>query len=101
MAVLEEIPPLSWGKFADLFREENRYAETTEVEDMEFVSDPADREFAALAEASGAVLMSKDRDQLRLIQGSFLELPLGSGTCDFAVAVMTLHHLLPERGSSQ
>ena len=33
---------------------------------------------------------------LHLIQGSYLELPLGEGLYDYAVSVMTLHHLLPE-----
>ncbi len=67
------------------------------------MSDPADRELAAPAEANGAVLITSDhdllshRDQLNLIQGSYLDLPLGEGMYDFAVAVMTLHHLLPER----
>ncbi len=36
-------------------------------------------------------------DQLNLIQGSYLDLPLGEGVYDFVVAVMTLHHLKPPR----
>lgn len=34
-------------------------------------------------------------DRLRLVQGSYLEIPLGEGAYDYAVSVMTLHHLLP------
>jgi tRNA (cmo5U34)-methyltransferase len=36
------------------------------------------------------------REQLSLIQGSYLDVPLGQAVYDWAVAVMTLHHLLPE-----
>ena len=36
-------------------------------------------------------------EQLHLIQGSYLEVPLGESRYDYAVAVMTLHHLLPTR----
>jgi tRNA (cmo5U34)-methyltransferase len=35
--------------------------------------------------------------QLTLIQGSYLEIPLGKARYDYAVSVMTLHHLKPER----
>ncbi len=63
-AVVDEIPPLSWRQFADLFREEDHYTEPTAVEEMGYVSDPPDREFAALAKASGAVLITNDRDLL-------------------------------------
>lgn len=36
-------------------------------------------------------------DQLTLIIGSYLEVPFGDAAYDYAVAVMTLHHLLPAR----
>ena len=45
-------------------------------------------------------LREKHADQserLRLIQGSYLHMPLGDAAYDFVVAVMTLHHLLPTR----
>lgn len=35
------------------------------------------------------------RPTLHLVQGSYLDLPLGRGVYDYAVSVMTLHHLLP------
>jgi len=34
---------------------------------------------------------------LILVQGSYLEVPLGDAVYDYVVAVMTLHHLLPPR----
>lgn len=34
-------------------------------------------------------------ERLTLIQGSYLAIPLGESMYDYAVAVMTLHHLLP------
>jgi len=36
-------------------------------------------------------------DQLHLIEGSYLDAPLSDSLYDFAMAVMTLHHLLPAR----
>ncbi|MFW6115657.1 MAG: class I SAM-dependent methyltransferase [Chloroflexota bacterium] len=36
-------------------------------------------------------------DQFEVIQGSYLELPLGEERYQYVVAVMTLHHLLPAR----
>ena len=35
--------------------------------------------------------------QLTLIQGSYLEVPLGEARYDYVVSVMTLHHLKPKR----
>jgi tRNA (cmo5U34)-methyltransferase len=35
--------------------------------------------------------------QITLVQGSYLEVPFGEERYDYAVSVMTLHHLLPER----
>jgi len=35
--------------------------------------------------------------QITLVQGSYLEIPFGEECYDYAVSVMTLHHLLPER----
>ena len=34
-------------------------------------------------------------DQLTLVQGSYLEIPFGESAYEHAIAVMTLHHLLP------
>lgn len=36
-------------------------------------------------------------DQLAVVKGSYLEVPLGESVYEYAVAVMTLHHLLPDR----
>ena len=36
-------------------------------------------------------------DQLTLIEGFYLNVPLGDSLSDYAMAVMTLHHLLPAR----
>ena len=34
--------------------------------------------------------------QLRLVQGSLLDLPLGEGEYDYAISTLTMHHLPPE-----
>ena len=36
-------------------------------------------------------------EQLTLLQGSYLDVDFGEGAYDVAIAVMTLHHLLPEQ----
>ncbi|RPI55663.1 MAG: PIN domain-containing protein [Chloroflexi bacterium] len=59
-AVLTQIPPLSWERWADLFREEHRHRGETHPERFSLVPDPEDRKFAALAEATGATLVSND-----------------------------------------
>lgn len=63
-AVVEEIPPLDWQAFDGLFREEGRCVEATDSEAIDYVPDPADRKFAALARATGAALISNDEDLL-------------------------------------
>jgi predicted nucleic acid-binding protein len=62
--VLETIPPLSWANVASLFRETDRFAGEIRSEDFPQIPDPADRKFAALARATGSVLISQDRDLL-------------------------------------
>ena len=70
--ILERIPLLSWSSVAQLFREEDRYQGETFPEKFAFIPDPDDRKFAALADASGTVLLTndehllRDRDQARL-----------------------------------
>ena len=59
-AVLSQIPPLSWERWADLFREEHRHRGQIHPERFSQVPDPDDRKFAALAEAAGATLVSND-----------------------------------------
>jgi predicted nucleic acid-binding protein len=58
--ILEQIPPLSWSAVADLFRNEERLAAETNPERFTQIHDPDDRKFAALAHASGAILISQD-----------------------------------------
>lgn len=62
--IVSQIPPLSWEPFEGLFREEAQYQEPIHPEQFESVPDPADRKFAALAQAADAVLVSQDDDLL-------------------------------------
>jgi len=62
--ILAKIPPLRWEKFAELFREPGRFGGPTHPQGFEHVPDPADRKFAALAAATGAVLITLDADLL-------------------------------------
>ncbi|HHX64466.1 MAG TPA: PIN domain-containing protein [Chloroflexi bacterium] len=59
-AVLWQIPPLSSDVFADLFRPEDEFTGRADPAAYPFVADEADRKFAALAVAAGAVLISAD-----------------------------------------
>ena len=63
-AVLRQIPPLSWERWAGLFREGNRFDGETRPEDFGDVPDPDDRKFLALADAAGATLISNDEHLL-------------------------------------
>ena len=63
-AVLESIPPLSWSDVRGLFRDEDRHDEALDTGGLEWVTDPDDRKFAALARVEGAVLVSNDDDFL-------------------------------------
>jgi predicted nucleic acid-binding protein len=58
--VMRQIPRLSWARIADLFRSEDRFSGATHPEAVGFVPDPADRKFAALAEAAQAPLVTSD-----------------------------------------
>lgn len=62
--IVRKIPPLSWDRIADLFREEDRYSAPTDPERFGDVPDPNDRKFAALAAASGAALITQDEHLL-------------------------------------
>jgi hypothetical protein len=44
--VLRRIPPLRWGKFADLFRPEGEFTCRVDPHDFAFIEDPDDRKFA-------------------------------------------------------
>lgn len=59
-AVLRKIPPISWDDIADLFRTRDRYHGALDEGGLDWVGDPADRKFAALARATGATLVSND-----------------------------------------
>lgn len=58
--VLGKIKPLRGSGLADLFREEDRYSGETSPGEFDYVPDPDDRKFAALASAAGAVLITND-----------------------------------------
>jgi predicted nucleic acid-binding protein len=63
-AVLTRIPPLSWERVAPLFRPEDEFRGATDPGAYERVRDPADREFAALAAAAGAIVVTNDEHLL-------------------------------------
>jgi uncharacterized protein len=62
--VLRRIPPLSWDKFADLFRPEGEFTGRFDPRDFVFIEDPDDRKFAALAEAAKVPLVTNDHHLL-------------------------------------
>src|SRR5437016_4448776 len=53
-------PRLSWARIANLFRSEDRFGGSTDPEAFGFVPDPADRKFAALADAVQVPLVTSD-----------------------------------------
>jgi uncharacterized protein len=59
-AVLTQIPPVSWPDFLDLFQAAGEFKGATQPEQFSLIEDPDDRKFAALAAATGAVLVSND-----------------------------------------
>jgi len=59
-AVLRRIPPLDWEEFSVLFDPEGEYRGATAPELYGLVEDPEDRKFAALAEATGATVITSD-----------------------------------------
>lgn len=61
---LRKIPPISWEPFAALFVPENRVTGALHVGAYGFVEDGDDRKFAALAEETGALLVTNDRHLL-------------------------------------
>ncbi|MFN3652544.1 MAG: putative toxin-antitoxin system toxin component, PIN family [Armatimonadota bacterium] len=63
--IVRKIPPLSHAVLEGVFREEDRWAGETDPARFDFVPDPDDRKFAALAEASGAVLVTMDSHLLQ------------------------------------
>lgn len=63
-AILKQIPPLSWQRWAGLFREEDRFDGEVDSSRFGYVQDPDDRKFAALAAAAGATLVTNDEHLL-------------------------------------
>jgi uncharacterized protein len=62
--IVRKIPPLRAQALAPLFRPEDRVTVPTHPERFAEIPDPDDRKFAALAEATGAVLISNDEHLL-------------------------------------
>lgn len=62
--IIEKIPPLSWTSVAEVFRAEHCHSGQTASDKFEFIPDPDDWKFAALAEATGAILLTNDTDLL-------------------------------------
>jgi uncharacterized protein len=60
LEVLNQIPRLQQEAYDDLFTPGRRFQGKTHPENYGEIGDPDDRKFAALAEASGAVLVSND-----------------------------------------
>jgi predicted nucleic acid-binding protein len=60
LRLLNQIPPLSREEFAGVFREKNRFVGPVDPGQFRFIEDPDDRKYAALAEASGATLVTND-----------------------------------------
>ncbi|NTV99778.1 MAG: PIN domain-containing protein [Oscillochloris sp.] len=59
-STLTRIPQRSWAEVADLFRPEGDFSGPSDPDHFTSVPDPADRVFAALAEATGATLVTND-----------------------------------------
>lgn len=58
--VVRKIPRISWDDYAGLFEEANRFDGETNEAAFGHVEDPADRKFAALAQAADAALITQD-----------------------------------------
>jgi len=67
--ILRRIPRLSWDEFASLFRESDRFDGKVSSEDQfDHVGDPADRKFAALADAANVLLVTNDAGLLESLE---------------------------------
>jgi len=62
--VLRKIPTIQWKPLVPLFKKRDRYPEPLRAAPYDFVPDPEDRKFVALAEATGAVLITQDEHLL-------------------------------------
>ena len=63
--VLGQIPPLRAFPVADLFRPQDHFTDPTDPKLFNYIPDPDDRKFAALAHTAGANLISNDEHLLR------------------------------------
>jgi predicted nucleic acid-binding protein len=63
--ILRQIPRLSWAHVAPLFLEADRFQGETHPDQFDYVPDPADRKFAALADATDVPLVTSDDDLLQ------------------------------------
>lgn len=63
--IIQQIPPLRAYAVAHLFRLPDRFTTATRPEGFACIPDPDDRQFAALAHAADAVLVSNDEHLLR------------------------------------
>jgi uncharacterized protein len=64
--ILRQIPRLSWSSIADLFRDTDRFGGPTHPSQFQFVPDPDDRKFAALADAAQVPLVTSDAGLLNV-----------------------------------
>ena len=64
LAVLDNIPPLRDRDWSCFFDERDRWEGRIHRDHFQIVDDESDRKFAALAEATGVVLVSNDEDLL-------------------------------------
>jgi predicted nucleic acid-binding protein len=62
--IMQQIPPLRAHAVAELFRPEDRFTAPTHPERFADIPDPDDRKFAALANATGATVISSDEHLL-------------------------------------
>lgn len=62
--ILEKIPPLSWDCVAELFRSEDQHHDEIDPGRFDYIPDPDDWKYAALATATRAVLLTNDDDLL-------------------------------------
>jgi uncharacterized protein len=62
--IVGKIPPLRGTDLSAFFTSDSRYDGLTDPDAFDFIPDPADRKFVALAAATGAVLVTSDRHLL-------------------------------------
>lgn len=62
--IVRKIPPLAWDKIAYLFQPAHCYNGPLYPQNFQQIADAADIKFAALAEATRAILITMDRDFL-------------------------------------